>query len=42
VKGLLGRRRSRDDAALRGRARHYALRTMAFSEALERLRALVD
>ena len=42
VKGLLGRRRSRDEAALRGRARHYALRSMAFSEALERLRALVD
>jgi hypothetical protein len=42
MKALLGRRRRRDDAALRGRARHYALRSMAFSEALERLREVVD
>jgi hypothetical protein len=42
VKALLGRRRRPDAPALRGRARHYALRSMAFSEALERLRALVD
>jgi hypothetical protein len=41
-RALLGRRRRPDHAALRGRARHYALRAMAFSEALERLRTLVD